>query len=278
LGIIGAIATINSGPVAIKTMPNMTWQGYFRQKRIQRIEMIRSKTYFSWVRREYTYQRTLIVLKLALHLLILLGLGLIAMPVTRFLPPWLSLFPGLLMGWLSVEIHDYIWLNYYKEIKFVLDKLFLLTAVILVAIAITIYFQGSGEGSLLKAAQDWHQQFNQDLQRKSAQSFKVLGQLQGKNWRFVVDAQSLPELVTANQVRSICESRFGVGWRLPRTNELSALQPYPTLSRQTYAWALNERDGINLNATRLSLDPTQSGKTFVSYSPTDVHPILCVQE
>jgi hypothetical protein len=257
-------------------------QDYFRQKRIQRIEMIRSKTYYSWAKREYKYQTTLIWLKIILHLGILFCLSLACSPFTQLissgLMPVVGSIMAMVIGWLSVEIHDYIWLNYYKQIKAILNMLYSLLAFLCVVIALIVYFQGSGEGTLIQAVQNWHQQVNQDLQKNSVAQLKVLGEPKGDNWSLVLNSQNQPELLTANQVRNICQNRLGVGWRLPKTNELGLLTPYPILSSHTYIWALNKRDGMNLNLTSLSQNPVQSGQAFVNYDSTDVFPTLCIQK
>lgn len=257
-------------------------QAYFRQKRIQRIEMIRSKTYYSWAKREYKYQTTLIGLKIILHFGILLCLGLACSPFTQLIPSGWMLVVGPIMamviGWLSVEIHDYIWLNYYKQIKAILNTLYAVLTFLCVVIVLIIYFQGSGEGSLIQAVQNWHRQVNQDLQRHSVAQLEVVGEPRGENWSLVLNSQNQPELLKANQVRNICQNRFGMGWRLPKTNELGSLNPYPILSSHTYTWALNKRDGMNLNLTSLSQIPAQSGQAFGNYDSTDVFPTFCIQK
>lgn len=118
---------------------------------------------------------------------------------------------------------------------------------------------------------------NQDIQRNSVAKLKVLGAARGENWSLVLNPQNQPKLITAGQVRSICQDRFGVGWRLPKTNELASLKPYPSLSSQTYTWALNKSDGINLNLTSLSQISDQSGQVIVSYDATEVYLTLCIQ-
>jgi hypothetical protein len=244
--------------------------------------MIRSKAYYSWAKREYQYQTTLMWLKLILHLGILLclslGFSIFAALMPSGLMPVIRPIVMIGIGWLSVEIHDYIWLNYYRQIKIILSALSSGLAFLGVAVALVIYVQGSGEGSLLQTAQNWHQQVNQDLQRNSAAKLQILGAPRGENWSFVLNSQNQPELITTTQVRSICQTRVGAGWRLPKTNELSSLKPYPSLSSHTYyIWAINKRDGVNLNVTSLSQVAPQSGQAFVSYSVTDVFPALCVQ-
>ncbi|MBW4552418.1 MAG: hypothetical protein KME35_15110 [Aphanocapsa sp. GSE-SYN-MK-11-07L] len=258
-------------------------QAYYRNKRILNIEFIRAQGYYTWGRETFSETRkfgrygfTPIWPKFLIHLTILFGLGLLVAGLNTWLPRFLAVGLALLAGWLSVEIADYIWLRYFRQIERILRTAYALLALLLLGVITLVLLQGSGERSLLKSLQAWHQQVNQDLQRKTVESVQLVGQPKGENWAFVLDSTGKLEPLTAAQAQIGCRDRFGNNWRLPTLSELKTLQPHPRLSKSTRVWSSGDQGG--LMPTELVGSADRSGNSFVSYAATDLFVTLCYRQ
>jgi hypothetical protein len=259
-------------------------QGYLRHKRILSIEFIRAQGYYCWGREvcsdEWRYGRygfTPIWPKFIMHLLIwaLLGLciGILLSGVKPWLPKEISITLSLLVGWLSVEVNDYIWLRHFKKIQAFLHRAYLLVLVLLFGLLLTLVLQGSGEGTLGGYFLNWHAQINRDLQRSTATSVKLAGESKGENWALILDTVGQLEPLSATQAMVACPRRLGADWRLPTMPELKMLRPHPVLSRSTRIMTTGKGGG--LVPSELGASPQESGITFSSHESSDVYVTLC---
>jgi hypothetical protein len=259
-------------------------RGYLRRKRILSIEFIRAQGYYCWGKEissdEWRYGRygfTPIWPKFIMHLLIWVFLGLCLGAFLNGVKPWLpkeiSIIFSLLVGWLSVEINDYIWLRYFKKIQAFVNGAYILVLVLLCGLLLTLVLQGFGEGTLGGYLLNWRAHINQDLQRDTASSIKLAGESKGENWALILDATGQLEPLSATQAIATCPSRFGADWRLPTMPELKMLRPHPVLSKSTRI--ITTGKGGGLAPSELGASPQESGNTFSSHESDDVYVTLC---
>ncbi len=261
-------------------------QACYRGKRILNIEFIRAQGYYTWGKEQSSETRefgkygfTPIWPKFLIHLILLCGLGLLVASLNSLLPRVLGGSLFLVAGWLSVEVTDYIWLRYFKQIEQILRTAYALLALLFIGIIALVLLQGSGEGSLVRSLQAWQEQFSQDLQNQAANSVQLVGSSKGNNWALVVNSTGKLEPLTFAQAQVGCRDRFGLNWRLPTHRELKQLQPHPQLSTRTRVWSTWSRSNPGgLLPTELGLTPANSGNSFTSYSPANVYVTLCYRE
>ncbi len=184
----------------------------------------------------------------------------------------LVFLPGLLGGFLSVEIADFILARSIQLFDTFFDYVLPgLGLILILSVVIAIKFFDGGSG-IKRSVQNWVEDVNLKLKQKP--EIVHIQPEQGVNWFFSVNDNHALNKHSLDEASSLCQAK-GSEWTVYDADPHFTPQPQVKLSRPIYVWV---KSASIVSGGQLNSDGIIPPKNFVQGSGVDYHSVLCIHK